>query len=102
VFEPPLAVGLARCEIASDLAAKGSELARTSAAVPYRCACGTEYLIVIGSADGRWLETVRQAAGTLHVPVIDGSELTFVCGDCGTVHLRNEEESEYAASPEVE
>jgi len=61
------------------------------AAVRYRCPCGAEYLVATETpGDPSWLENVRTAATRLHLGVIDGTQSTFVCAECGRTHAQNE------------
>jgi len=66
-------------------------------AVKYVCPCGVEYLIAIGGAgDDAWLAVVGETAKQLGIEVVDGSEPSFVCSNCGRIHARA---SRAAAAP---
>ena len=61
-------------------------------ALRYTCSCGHEYLVAFaGDRDNEaWFEAVGHAADSLGLTFIRGAQASFVCAECGDVHVRDD------------
>ncbi|HEV2590799.1 MAG TPA: hypothetical protein VGU02_02800 [Gaiellaceae bacterium] len=59
-------------------------------ALRYTCSCSREYLVAFGDDHDNqaWFDAVEKAADSLGLTFV-GGKASFVCAQCGTVHVRN-------------